>query len=306
MTNSNGSVLEQRKLLYSLLGDLPNRQRPVSAKYISSEETSAYLVERLELDLNGLETIPALFVKPKNTNEPLPCILYNHAHGGNYQLGKEELLVGRNSLQTPPYAELLTSQGYSVLCIDTWCFGERQHKTESATFKEMLWKGQVLWGMMVFDSIKAIDYLFTRSDLDTTRIGTLGLSMGSTMAWWLAALDTRIKVCIDICCLTDFQELLNTNATDDHSIYYYVPSLLNHFTTAEINRLIAPRSHLSLAGSQDSLTPVSGLEKINKQLIEDYAKHDASEAWKLKVYDVGHQETTDMRQDIIDFLKLWL
>ena len=24
------------------------------------------------------------------------------------------------------------------------------------------------------------------------------------MAWWLAALDTRIKVCVDLCCLTDF------------------------------------------------------------------------------------------------------
>ena len=58
---------------------------------------------------------------------------------------------------------------------------------------------------MVYDSIKAIDYLLTRPDVDGSRIATLGISMGSTMAWWVAALDPRVKVCIDICCLTDFE-----------------------------------------------------------------------------------------------------
>ncbi len=48
-----------------------------------------------------------------------------------------------------------------------------------------------MWGLMVYDSIKAIDYLQTRDDIDPRRIATLGMSMGSTMAWWLAALDER-------------------------------------------------------------------------------------------------------------------
>ena len=69
---------------------------------------------------------------------------------------------------------------------------------------KMLWEGQVMWGMMVYDSLRAIDYLVSRPDVDAARVATLGLSMGSTMAWWVAALDTRIKVCVDICCLTDF------------------------------------------------------------------------------------------------------
>lgn len=296
----------QREKLYSLLGDLPNRNREITAEHISSETTDNYVVEKLLLNLNGVEAVPALFVKPKNVDIELPCILYNHAHGGNYQLGKEELLIGRKSLQTPPYAELVTSLGYAVLCIDTWCFGERQNKTESVTFKEMLWNGQVLWGMMVYDSIKAIDYICSRSEVDAERIATLGLSMGSTMAWWLAALDTRIKVCIDLCCLTDFEALIASDATDLHSVYYYVPSLLKHFSTADINSLIAPRPHLSLAGSQDPLTPVSGLCKIDEIMKDIYSKHNASEAWQLNIYDAGHQETVAMRQDVNDFLKKWL
>jgi dienelactone hydrolase len=87
-------------------------------------------------------------------------------------------------------------------------FGERSHTSEADTFKATLWQGQVLWGMMVYDSLRAVDFLARRPDVDAARLGTLGISMGSTMAWWLAALDERIKATVDICCLTDFHTLL--------------------------------------------------------------------------------------------------
>ena len=115
-------------------------------------------------------------------------------------------------------------------------------------FKEMLWKGQVLWGMMVYDSLRAMDFLLERPDVDPARIATLGISMGSTMAWWLAALDERVKVTVDICCLTDFKTLMEKKNLSAHGVYYFVPGLLKKFTTAQINALIAPRAHLGLAG----------------------------------------------------------
>ena len=43
---------------------------------------------------------------------------------------------------------------------------------------------------------------------------------------------------------------------DGHGIYYYVPALLKHFTSADINALIAPRAHLAIAGKAHAL--VSG------------------------------------------------
>ena len=139
--------------------------------------------------------------------------------------------------------------------------------------------------------------------MDGARIGTLGLSMGSTMAWWVAALDTRVKVCVDICCLTDFQALIETQGLKEHGIYYYVPSLLKHFTTAQINALIAPRAHLSLAGNLDALTPTAGLDRIDRELKKVYAAAGKPEHWKLVRYDGGHQETPEMRKEIVDFLK---
>jgi hypothetical protein len=291
--------------LYALLGDLPDRDRPISSETMAEEEHPAFRLEKLMLDLNGIERVPAYFVKPKSP-APWPAMLYNHAHGGDYALGKDELIRGRSHLQQPPYAEELARRGLCSLCIDTWCFGERSGRTEHETFKEMLWRGRVLWGMMVYDSLRAVDYLVSRADVDARRIGTLGISMGSTMAWWTAALDDRIRACVDICCLTDFDALIQTRGLDGHGIYYYVPGLLKRFTTAEINSLIAPRAHLSLAGNYDRLTPPAGLDRIDAALRKVYRKAGAPGAWKLLRYDVGHQETAAMRAEILRFLDVRL
>ena len=160
-----------------------------------------------------------------------------------------------------------------------------------------------MWGMMVYDSLKAVDYLESRPDVDGTRIATLGMSMGATMAWWLAALDKRIKVCVDICGMTDFQALLDSRGLDHHGIYYYVPALLKYFTTAEINALIAPRYHFSLAGRYDRLTPIAGLNRIDEELQRVYRNEQSDDAWKMKIYDCGHYETMTMRHDALEFIE---
>ncbi len=296
----------RRQELYSLLGDLPPRDREISAELVVQEERQGYVLEKLTLDLNGIEPVPAYLVRPAGESAPAPAILFNHSHGGNYSIGKEELVGPREYLQSPPYAEQLTQMGYSALCIDHWGFGERRGRTESELFKEMLWNGQVLWGMMVYDSLRALDYLTSRSDVSSDRVATIGISMGSTMAWWLAALDTRVKVCVDICCLTDFQALIEARGLDGHGIYYFVPSLLRHFTTAEINALIAPRPHLSLAGNFDRLTPPAGLDRIDAELREVYEREGAPGSWRLSRYNTGHFETAAMRGEIVSFLRAHL
>jgi dienelactone hydrolase len=298
--------MPRRAELYALLGDLPDRDRPIAYRVVGEETGPNYLLERLLLDLNGEEPLPAYFSRPLDATGALPVVLYNHAHGGDYARGKDELLTGSSYLQQPPYAEALASRGVAALCIDHLGFGERRGRTESEIFKEMLWHGRVMWGMMVFDSLRAIDYLTMRPDVDAGRIGTLGLSMGSTMAWWVAALDERVRVCVDICCLTDFHSLIASHGLDGHGIYYYVPGLLKHFTTAQINALIAPRPHLSLAGDYDPLTPSTGLDRIDSELKEVYGEQGAGDAWRLVRSATGHFETALMRQEILAFLARWL
>jgi len=297
---------KQREALLSLLGDLPDRSRRIDAAKVTEVVSDAYVLEKLILDLNGIEPVPAYLVRPRNQEAKVPAVLYNHAHGGNYELGKDELLYGRDALQKPPYAEALAQNGFAALCVDTWAFGERRGRSESEIFKHMLWHGRVMWGMMVYDSLRAIDYLASRSDIDVGRLATLGISMGSTMAWWVAALDARIKACVDLCCMTDFQALIRSRGLDGHGIYYYVPSLLKHFTTAQINALIAPRAHLCLAGNYDRLTPPDGLDAVDTELRAVYRAEGAPEAWQMIRHDVGHLETAAMRAEVLSFLRHWL
>jgi hypothetical protein len=297
-TGTKADEKSRRQQLYGLLGKLPPRDRKVSAKLVSTEDRGTYTLEKLVLDLNGEEPAPAYFAKPKGAMGKRPTVLFNHSHGGGYAIGKAEFIDGREYMGKPPYAEFLTSLGYNALCFDAWIFGERSGRAELDMFKDMIWHGRVLWGMMVYDALKAVDYLVTRPDVDAQKLATVGMSMGSSTAQWAGALDPRLKVVVDICCLTDWHTLVEVGGLKGHGIYYYVPDLLTHFTTSQMNALIAPRAHLSLAGNLDHLTPLAGLDKVDAELKKVYASAGKSENWQLLRYDVGHQETPAMREEI--------
>lgn len=295
-----------REDLRRLMGELPSPSAPISCKVLKTEETDSFYLERLVLELNGYEPVPALFTRPKGTDGPYPAVLFNHSHGNLFHLGKTELLDGCEYMLKRGYAYDLAEMGIAALCIDHMCFEERSGRTESYTYKKLLWDGYVMWAWMVFDSLRALDYLCLRGDVDTDRIATIGMSMGSVMAQWTAALDERIKVCVDLCCMTNFDELLRQNRLDQHGIYYYVPGLHREFGVGDINALIAPRAHLSLAGTFDPHTPLEGLKKDNEQLTRVYRDCGAPDNWRQRLYPVGHRETCEMRFDVLEFLKEYL
>ena len=103
--------------------------------------------------------------------------------------------------------------------------------------------------MMVYDSLRAMDYLVSRDDVGAKRIGTVGLSKGSAIA-----VDERVKVTVNLCCLTDWHALIEAKNLKGHGIYYYVPGLLKHFTTSRMNALIAPR-----------LNPESRMDRLRRK-----------------------------------------
>ena len=300
---------QRRKELWNLLGDLPWDYQPGPVKVLKTEKHDGYTLERLLLDLNGVEPVPALLLVPDKRAARAPGLLYIHWHGGMYDLGKEQLLVGDDA--QPAYAPVCAEKGLVTLAIDSWCFGERKHddngsRGEADTFKYMLWKGQVLWGMMMFDEFRALDYLATRPEVDPNRLGVLGMSMGATKAWWLAALDPRVRACMDVCCLTDFQELIKIHNLSGHGIYYYVPSLLKHFQSEQINELIVPRARLSVNGRLDDLTPPAGVERIRDYLLPLYQKYGKSEDCHIELFDCPHTELPAMRKLILAWMDNYL
>lgn len=294
----------RRRELWGLLGDLPWRHQPGPAKLVKTEKHEGYTLERLVLDLNGFDPVPALLLIPDRRQSPAPGVLFIHWHGGMYDLGKEQLLSGVDA--QPAYAPVCAEKGLVTLAIDSWCFGERKHASdghigEEDTFKRMLWQGQVLWGMMMFDEFRALDYLARRVEVDAKRLGVFGMSMGATKAWWLAALERRVRLCVDVCCLTDYGELIHADYLRGHGIYYFVPSLLKHFQAAQINELIVPRPRLSVNGRQDPLTPPRGVERIRDHLLPLYGKYGRREDCRIDLFNCGHVELPEMRQLILQW-----
>jgi dienelactone hydrolase len=299
----------RRKKLWELLGDLPWNHKPVPPRLVKTEKHDGYTLERLVLDLNGLEPVPAILIVPEKRQKQAPGLLYIHWHGGMYDLGKEQLLSGVDA--QPAYAAVCAEKGIVTLAIDSWCFGERKSGTnggvgELDSFKEMLWQGKVLYGMMVFDEYRALDYLASRPEVDVNRLGALGMSMGATKAWWLAALDPRLRLCLDVCCLTDFDELIRQKNLKGHGIYYYVPSLLKYFSASQINELIVPRPRLSVNGSKDDLTPPKGVEHIREYLRPLYKSYGKEEDCRIELFDCPHVELPEMRKLILEWLDRYL
>jgi hypothetical protein len=300
----------RRKELWSLLGDLPpHPAAPPPARLVKREQHNGFVLERLVLDLNGIEPVPALLLIPDKRQPRAPGLLYIHWHAGQYDLGKEMILRGVDA--QPPYASECARLGLVTLAIDSWCFGERKRVEpgrvgEEDAFKLMLWRGQVLYGMMMFDEVRAIDYLVSRPEVDPSRLAATGMSMGATKAWWLAALDPRVRLTIDLCCLTDFAELIRNEFLRGHGIYYYVPNLLKHFSTAQINELIVPRPRLSLNGRQDPLTPPAGVEKVREHLLPLYRRFGREADCRVELFDCGHVELPEMRALVLEWLEKYL
>lgn len=275
VAESLGAFVQQqqeiRTTLWGLLGKLPPRPALPKVKILSSEEMEGCRVERFEFDNAAGTTVPGVIFLPHKTSGPAPAILWNHWHGGEYHVGKRAVFEAKDTPAAPGPA--LAARGYVVLCIDAYCFGERNGRGpggpaetggagELTAAKFNLWAGRTLWGMIVRDDLMALDYLCSRPEVDAARIGVTGMSMGATRTWWLAALDDRPKAAVAVCCLTRYHDLLAQRQLKAHGIYYFVPGMLNHFDTEAVISAMAPRAFLSLAGELDAGSPVSGIRTI--------------------------------------------
>lgn len=304
-----------RQLLHSRLGEWPPLFTPKPT--IDSRETrDGYTLERLSFDNGVGDTVFGYLLIPAGHTVPGPAILYNHYHGDLYRQGKEEIFI--RAFETLPFAtgEELVGKGFIVLCIDAYCFGQRRFQgpagqteegaaTEAALFKTFLWQGKTLWGMMVRDDTLALHYLASRPEVDPARIAAMGMSMGSTRTWWLAALDERIKVAVSVACLTRYQNLIAEGGTQHHGIYYYVPNLLSDgIDTETIVGLIAPRPHLTLTGDRDPGSPATGVVAINHFQEKLYKLYNQSDNFRGVVFrGVKHAYTRKMWNETLDWLR---
>lgn len=309
-----------RATLETLLGELPPPVVP-EVEILSRERRDGCICEHFRFHngdpIGGAAAyVTGYLLIPEGLKAKAPTVQYLHWHGGEYALGKD-IIWRKNSRDRTPADELL-SRGCVVMATDTYAFGERSGKgpggpdeigsgEEMSLSKLNLWYGRTLWGMMLRDERLALDYLLTRPEVDSSRVGAMGISMGSTRTWWHMALDERVKLGVAVACLTRYQELIARGALRVHGIYYFVPGMLRHFDSEAVVSLVAPRPLLCLSGDQDNGTPPEGVAKINEVVAQIYNVLGAPERYRSIVYpNVGHEWTPTMWEETTTWLDRYL
>lgn len=305
--------VQVRETLNMLLGDIPQRPKQLKVKTISREERNGYILEKFVFDNEVDSWVPGYLAIPTNTKGKIPVVVGLHGHSSS-----RNNIMGSDSNTAQDVMALLLSNGFAVMAIDSYFNGERkgtgpsgsrekmekESDQEMTLFKLNLWFGRSLWGMQLRDEQIALDYLVTRPEIDANRIGVEGMSMGSTRAWWLAALDDRIKAVVGVACFTRYKELIEQRELRAHGIYYFVPGMLNHFDTEGVMGLIAPRPFLALTGDSDKGSPLMGMKVLEKKLNTVYSLYNNSDKFKSIIYpNTGHVYTDEMKMEMLDWFK---
>jgi len=272
------------------------------------------VLERVAID-NGVDgEVSALLLVPEKLQRPAPAILWLHSSTPD----KTQIIIPNTNGGEESLGEMFVKAGYVVLSPDAYWHGDRLgtgpagraetgREEQESLFKFHLWFGRTLWGMFVRDDQVALDYLAGRREVDKGRLGATGMSMGSTRAWWLAALDERVSAVVGVACLTRYQNLIAHGQLRQHGVYYWVNGLLRHFDTEGVLALIAPRPYLALTGDLDAGSPADGIRVLEEKVGAVYSALGAKGRFKNIVYpDVGHTYTPEMRGEMFTWFERWL
>jgi dienelactone hydrolase len=295
-----------------LLGKIPPRPLHLKVKVLIREERNGYIFEKFLIDNEIDGMIPGYLAIPTNVKGKVPLILGLHSHSTS-----KDDVFGTVSHSSQDVMALLVSHGYAVMSIDNYFHGERlgqgpaggletmeNNNQLNALFKINQWFGRTLWGMQLRDEQIALDYLMSRPEIDTSRVGVEGMSMGSTRSWWLAAIDNRIKTVVAVACFTRYTELIQQRQINAHGIYTFLPGMLNHFDTEVVMGLIAPRPFLALTGDSDRGSPISGIKTLEKKLGAVYSLYNKPENFKSIIYpQTGHVYTDQMQLEMLNWFE---
>ncbi|MGH9837522.1 MAG: GDSL-type esterase/lipase family protein [Blastocatellia bacterium] len=305
---------EVLKTVQQSLGDLPARPSPQRVRLIARELRNGYTLEKVAIH-NGVDNeVSAILLIPDGLRPPAPAVLWLHSSTPD----KTQIIIPNTNGGAEPLGETLVKAGYVVMSVDAYWHGDRVGAGPSGVvetglaehqslFKYHLWFGRTLWGMFVRDDQIALDYLYNRPEVNKARIGATGMSMGSTRAWWLAAVDERVAAVAGVACLTRYQNLIAHGQLRQHGVYYFVNGLLKHFDTEGVIALIAPRPYLALTGDLDAGSPADGIKIIEEKVGQVYQKLEAKDRFRSILYpNTGHTYTPEMRHEMLRWFDRWL
>lgn len=170
---------------------------PLNARIVGTFTHGAATFEKLVFDSFHDGRVPGLLALPPEGEGPFPVVLLLHGLTGNKSQWLEDDFTHGGELSAA-----LLQQGYAVLALDAQYHGDRAVYNDHIDAGEMVFKRG--WGVRyanmltqsVVDYRRAIDYLATRDEIDSSRIGLVGYSMGGHMAFILGAVEERIQATV--------------------------------------------------------------------------------------------------------------
>lgn len=181
-----------RQQLRDMLG-IPKDRVPLAAEKRGQSEHDGVVIEKWVFTSEPRSRVPAVLYRPKSPPRPMPGIVFTFGHGGS------------KSHWSYNYAGLLYAKlGLAALAIDPigeeerdaqGRLGTRAHDPESVHDRGNQ-AGRLIMGKLLFDTMRGIDFLMERDDIDHDRVGVAGNSLGGAEAGWMAALEPRIRMAI--------------------------------------------------------------------------------------------------------------
>ena len=313
------------------------------AEVVECVDRGDYVQERVLFNTTPDIRVPAFVLVPKKAKGPAPALVALHDHGGFYVWGKEKLveLPGEHPALTDFKRQLyggrsiaseLARAGYVVVAIDMFYWGERRMLLADdaadwrerpasltperiAAFNRRAGEAEQLvgrsiesagftWpGVMFWDDIRTLDYLARRPEVDPSRIGCVGLSVGAVRSLHLAALDDRIKAAVVVGWMTSFPAQLERHVRNTIGFTKLVPGLYRHLDYPDVGSLAMPTPMLVINGGKDALFEPSGVRASFEKLAACYRKAGVSDRIETRLYDTPHEFNREMQAEAWGFLQ---
>jgi len=305
-----------------------------------------YVEEYLTFQTTPDLRIPAYVLIPKEARLPAPGILVLHSHDGIYLWGKEKVVAvdqehpylttfKRQRYGGKSIASELARRGYVTMAIDMFFWGERRmlrdddppaYRDRPPTMSEQdirafnqrasqdeslvgrsLFTAGITWpGVILWDDIRTLDYLAARPEVDASRLGCVGLSVGGYRSFLLGALDERIKVAVDVGWMTSFGAQIKQHVMNTVGLSFHINGLYRYLDFPDIAALVAPRALLVIKGSQDRLFSLDGVHAAFDKIGRSYAKAAAADRARCRLYDAPHEFNLEMQTEAWEWLGRWI
>ena len=316
----------RQKVLDCMLMPPPPSATGYEMKVLAEEQRNGYKARKIEIRLSRYYIVPAYLLIPDG-NGPFPAVNALHDHGAHLFIGKEKMirplacedsLVRTDAQQWADQlyegqfvGDNLARHGYVVFSADAPMWGERgQQEGAKRDHYDMIAGNMMMYGIdlsayMTYDDIAGTEFLASLPQVDATRIGCMGCSMGAYRAWMLSALSDRIKAGAAVCWMvtTDEQMSFNYSRTENGGFANCFPGLRRWLDYPHVASMACPKAMLFINGSQDKLFPVPGVEKAFRIMHDTWRSQGANEKLETELWDIPHSCPVRAQERVLQFFQ---